>query len=665
MDKAVNRPRVNKRKRVSRACDYCRARKHRCDGRHPTCSPCSAIHQPCSYGSDIKKRGLPTGYVRSLELLWALVFTVVPNSTSIVRELLPEIQFALDSRGRLVMDSALIKDPDILKHAWEGSGIQGELDQLLSSVQENSHSSAGPATITKDEDSAFDLPPHLKSFDAVQSRLADGAIPSSDPAHAENTDTLPRQLPMEIQARQQNDAAPATFPHNVRRLLDMYFAHTHCWLPIVQKHKMLELLYSPSRTALAEGGNLATFWAILALSSLQASRDPQRPVGRRSSLSTPEQIYAKARQCIPNEEARKPGHAQALLILSLFKLDQGEISACWHLIGQAVRICLDLRTTLDRRDQTMASGSDDDQNRLLCACFVLDTVVSCQLGKPPHLRTVDVKFLLPLAETGQDEWEPRTICPGESNSQHRSDSLHQPLRAISIFNRYVDLIRILNDAMLDLMASDELCTNHSLELSRWHDQLPQHCILSLPGQEQTEAVQRLSPQLLNLYLAFKGTEMFLKAQQASFLRHGPPGIGSVDVTSLSIMHLISVFAKSFGISTMPAIFMSYKAIDRMPLETINLLILAASSPPGCLPTPAEYPDYVAASTDESMVHPPLPLSCNMEDSTTHLHTPTTDLMHEHDKETWKQLFGIVELSEAGISSQKYLGDQDFLNGMEW
>ncbi|EEU38491.1 uncharacterized protein NECHADRAFT_55236, partial [Fusarium vanettenii 77-13-4] len=65
MNKATNRPRA-KRKRVSRACDYCRARKHRCDGRRPACSRCSATHQPCSYGSDIKKRGLPTGYVRAL-----------------------------------------------------------------------------------------------------------------------------------------------------------------------------------------------------------------------------------------------------------------------------------------------------------------------------------------------------------------------------------------------------------------------------------------------------------------------------------------------------------------------------------------------------------------------------------------------------------------------
>ncbi|KAJ0128368.1 Gag protein [Fusarium oxysporum f. sp. albedinis] len=71
IEKPAKRTRVNKRKRVSRACNYCRIRKHRCDGTHPTCSRCSAIHQPCNYGSDNKKRGLPTGYVHALELLWS------------------------------------------------------------------------------------------------------------------------------------------------------------------------------------------------------------------------------------------------------------------------------------------------------------------------------------------------------------------------------------------------------------------------------------------------------------------------------------------------------------------------------------------------------------------------------------------------------------------
>src|SRR5947208_1203767 len=61
-----------RRKRVSRACDRCRSKKDKCDGLRPSCSTCLASGQTCSYDPTAKKRGLPEGYVRGLEKLWAL-----------------------------------------------------------------------------------------------------------------------------------------------------------------------------------------------------------------------------------------------------------------------------------------------------------------------------------------------------------------------------------------------------------------------------------------------------------------------------------------------------------------------------------------------------------------------------------------------------------------
>jgi hypothetical protein len=60
------------RKRVSQACDRCRSRKDKCDGKKPTCSTCLTNGRECSYDANVKKRGLPEGYVRGLEKLWGL-----------------------------------------------------------------------------------------------------------------------------------------------------------------------------------------------------------------------------------------------------------------------------------------------------------------------------------------------------------------------------------------------------------------------------------------------------------------------------------------------------------------------------------------------------------------------------------------------------------------
>lgn len=63
-----------KRFRVSRACDQCRQNREKCDGNQPQCAPCSDGKRQCTYSSNPKKRGLPPGYIRTIELALALAF---------------------------------------------------------------------------------------------------------------------------------------------------------------------------------------------------------------------------------------------------------------------------------------------------------------------------------------------------------------------------------------------------------------------------------------------------------------------------------------------------------------------------------------------------------------------------------------------------------------
>lgn len=53
--------------RATRACDICRVKKNRCDGKRPSCSNCEFSNLRCTYTPGQKKRGLPTGYISDLE----------------------------------------------------------------------------------------------------------------------------------------------------------------------------------------------------------------------------------------------------------------------------------------------------------------------------------------------------------------------------------------------------------------------------------------------------------------------------------------------------------------------------------------------------------------------------------------------------------------------
>jgi hypothetical protein len=80
------------RKRVSRACDRCRVKKDKCDGLQPRCSPCTTNNVECSYDPISKKRGLPEGYVRGLEKLWALAIIKIDGLEDAIRQITSQNQ---------------------------------------------------------------------------------------------------------------------------------------------------------------------------------------------------------------------------------------------------------------------------------------------------------------------------------------------------------------------------------------------------------------------------------------------------------------------------------------------------------------------------------------------------------------------------------------------
>lgn len=53
--------------RVAQACDRCRSKKTRCDGRRPQCSQCAAVGFECKISDKLSRRAFPRGYTETLE----------------------------------------------------------------------------------------------------------------------------------------------------------------------------------------------------------------------------------------------------------------------------------------------------------------------------------------------------------------------------------------------------------------------------------------------------------------------------------------------------------------------------------------------------------------------------------------------------------------------
>lgn len=358
---------------------------------------------------------------------------------------------------------------------------------------------------------------------------------------------------------------PLAFPPYAQRLLEIYFSYTHCWLPIVEKHKMFEVLYSSPGSLATSKGDECTLWAILAYSSLQEARghvDATPTDGRNGEGThlTPRRMYDQAKRSMPDEEeSPELGHGKAFLILGLYQMYRGALFAAWRLVGRSVRASLELQ----RRPPIPTSDTDENRTRTLLGCFVLDTIVSSHLDKPPHLRSTDIRHLPTLAETGPNEWEP--WVPPHSQWPNPVPGPPEPMRGISTFNCFVDIIRILNDVMWEPVVGspDQAAAKHLASLSHWSDHLPHHCALpwlSDPGHSAVPT--RLSPQLVNLHLAFKTTLVLLRKQHTSPTTHwisfdqrfpGPK--------RHFILRLISIYDEKFGNPVTPPIFASYKSLS--------------------------------------------------------------------------------------------------------
>ncbi|KFY21574.1 hypothetical protein V493_07284 [Pseudogymnoascus sp. VKM F-4281 (FW-2241)] len=240
------------------------------------------------------------------------------------------------------------------------------------------------------------------------------------------------------------DAEQLQLPHNAWELLDVYFSYTHCWLPIVEKHNSLRASYLYPTTmysSMSGSGDHAALWAMLSYAECHQAII-QRSMARGS---IPQQkdpwiasdTYKTARALIPDEDGVfELGHIQSLLILTLLNMGKNRWKQAWSLIGQAIRIALELG---------LEKHADDAKSRnrhVFFGCFVLETLVAARLNRSPHLRAQDALNCGLLLEDGSDEWSPWVDCIGIRRNNESSS--RGPGAVLSTFNRLVQISAVLN-----------------------------------------------------------------------------------------------------------------------------------------------------------------------------------------------------------------------------
>lgn len=543
-----------KRQRVSRACDSCRSKKDKCDGVQPVCSTCASLSRPCTYKANPKKRGLPTGYIRSLELLWGLVFQKIHNSEEVMRALIRSINLP----SHLATMGKEAEGSDTLLSSFKNSTVLRDIERILVVLEQPEEDRERLFQAYRDADTPLDIDGILASSEALEWQIPEGLEQRETPLTAgmspsrasmigsvsrpgyrtkecgvqtitaDDSDPSPAIAFKPDDPRMISTSSPLQLPYNAWPLLDIYFSYTQCWFPILEKHDILRTAFQytegdvyMSRTAPGSGDH-AALWAVLTLASLQdSSIDPVGGMDGQSNRINPLQLYNTARNLIPSEVGPyEVGHVQALLILSLIKFGQQEWTATWMLVGHAVRVALTLGL-----DQLSFSGTpfrspgQEKQvgraKHVFLGCFVLETLIAEQTSQCPSLRKDDLSRVGLINEDGLEEWHPWEDQTGLRPTQSARTSMQRgPLHALSTFNRLVSLVSILND--LCFLKQDPTVSRSQLEslevqLQRWASALPKSYRVDL----QSRPIKLGSPHIFGLEMTYQGIASALSLHVAA------------------------------------------------------------------------------------------------------------------------------------------------------
>ncbi|ROV93667.1 hypothetical protein VPNG_08874 [Cytospora leucostoma] len=405
-----------KRQRVSRACDQCRA----------------ARENP-------KKRGVQTGYIKTLEVALAWLFDKVPGTEDALENLL--VHDASQSQSLLAGNES--EKSNRLHKIWRKSKVQKEIDRILSGGQARAQK-LSPSDNDESDTAQRDKAEPTKVQGAPRAPRAEPPTP------------LETKSPSNIGAVHEG---PTTAPRLIKlppdhwRLLDIYFSYTHCWFPILDKQDLLKMVYLyPSEgldilRANTASASHAELWAALALASYQDASSGISTIRYASTglNQSPDELYNIARRLIPSEEgAFDIQHARALLLLALINIGKGKESCAWIQVGLAHRIAVDISEHL-RLDESSSRRA----TAVLMGCCILDTLISVHRGGILSLETAVIVEGMSISEDSLDEWQPWAPCDGFGQGPSSpAVSSRIPAYSLTTYNQLYNVFKFLGGRSL-------------------------------------------------------------------------------------------------------------------------------------------------------------------------------------------------------------------------
>ncbi|KAK4214513.1 putative transcriptional regulatory protein [Rhypophila decipiens] len=518
---------VQKRRRVTRACDECRRKKIKCDGKQP-CTHCSVysygnttlfsktvlfysayLPPECTYDKPSNRRRNPAPqYIEALEARLqraeSLLRKFIPDVDLTDPDLDPAVQQEFRTREQARAKAARLKAEQELSATTSTSQDQHSDPQIMSMIETigqlelneggewDFHGISSGAVFLRRMKEHFSgilgndyripfLPRPSKSagmftLDSPRSSAANSPWDTSNPASSSNVSTpniydLPPQEKVRTLCYYTLNCATCvlrlvhipTFYETLNRL---YEKPQDSWGN--EEHRFLGLLYS-----------------VMALGCMYnvSEDDPSGPpISYKSALEEGAKYYTSARSILQDiAECRDMTSLQALLFMILFLQATSNMSGCYAFLGIALRSSLRMGLHRHLSHAKINPIEDETRRRVFHTVRQMDIYVSAILGFPLLLHDEDIDQPMPT-EVDDEYITTETIImppPGTPSFLTGSNAHNKLMFILAKVIKYVYPLKGVEECVVEgaapnatYMISYARIKEIERDLAEWYEQLP-------------------------------------------------------------------------------------------------------------------------------------------------------------------------------------------------
>ncbi|CAE7105927.1 unnamed protein product [Rhizoctonia solani] len=416
------------RRRVWRACEGCRRKKIKCDGREPTCSQCSLTGTSCTWIQTKDRAALSRHYVQELEARLLHMEGLLGNNGIVID---PASRPEVVSRPASV--AAPANAPTIVSptapprpHSAAGS-VPGSPESTLSTEDELFEASVPRIKKEDDEENVADqfgqlaLDGHgqlrwiggsstMSLIEAFHSMSAD---PGATPPPASKTPRLnvlyfpPSVIPGKLAALPAPEEVEYPERDLADKLVDAYFEKFHHTMPCIDKISFLTNYRKlmDDNGANSYPGFTSLVFAVFALAA-RILVDPRivrpPPFGALDSVDEtirPTALIFYERSMMLyyiGQTVTQLAHVQTFVLLSSFLASINCLPQAWLLCGQAVRTGQDLGLHRSPRTLHLTPMEKETRRRAWWCVYGLDRMLAVALGRPIGIDDADCDVELPV-----------------------------------------------------------------------------------------------------------------------------------------------------------------------------------------------------------------------------------------------------------------------------